>query len=88
MRSIRDFLKKKEALLHQKEPVLHDAYDFLSHKHPVLSQSVTPFAYSRGMLHVRMISSAALQEFFLVKPQLLAHLKLKNHPIRDIKTHL
>lgn len=86
--SIKDVIRKKEVLLQNKEPLFYDCLDFLAQKHPALREEIFPIAFTHGILSVRARSSAAVQEFFLIKTKLLEYLRSKNHPVRDIITRL
>jgi hypothetical protein len=86
MKHITDLLKKKEWLLHKKEPLFNDVDIFLKKEAPAISKHVTSLRYTDGILTLGAKSSPAMQEVFLIKQNLLTFLKEKKYPIRDIST--
>lgn len=85
---IKNILKKKEGLLKKKEPLYFDVDEFFKIHYPPLTGLITPFRYANGVLVISATSSVAIQEFFLIKNNLIVFLKDRNHEIRDITTRL
>ena len=85
-KALSDFLKKKEFLLHGQEPVVYDADQFFRTKNPLLYKTISSISFEHGVITIGVSTSPALQEIFLHKNELLASLKEKKHPVREVKT--
>ena len=86
LKRLYDFLKKKETLLKRKEPLFYDTDEFFRQNAPHLASDTFPLKYYQGVLVVGVRSSAALQEFFFVKKELLEFLREKKYSVYDITT--
>lgn len=86
---IGDIVKKKEALLQRKEPLFYDVEGFFKENNKHLLGKIVPYRFERGILTVRAVSPGFLQEFFLIKKDLILFLqKEKKQLIREIITHV